>query len=43
MAGITTRMSDEKILEGGESFGAVSISSWTKAEVNSLLLFVRGL
>ncbi|MBL8239985.1 MAG: hypothetical protein JNM66_21360 [Bryobacterales bacterium] len=43
MAGITTRMSDQKILEGGESFGAVSISTWTKAEVDSFLLFVRGL
>jgi mono/diheme cytochrome c family protein len=43
MSGITTRLSDEKILEGGESFGAVPISSWSKQEVDALLLFIRGL
>ena len=43
MEGITLRMSEEKILEGGETFGAVPISTWSKGEVEALLLFVRGL
>lgn len=43
MEGITTRLSEEKILEGGETFGAVPISTWSKGEVDALLLFVRGL
>lgn len=43
LVGISTRMSDAKILEGGEMFGAVSIYAWKKSEVDSLLLFIRGL
>jgi cytochrome c553 len=43
MEGSTLRLSEEKILEGGETFGAVPISTWSKGEVESLLLFVRGL
>ena len=43
MEGIATRLSEEKILQGGETFGAVPISTWSKGEVESLLLFVRGL
>ncbi len=43
MEGITLRLSEEKILEGGETFGAVPISTWSKGEVEALLLFVRGL
>ena len=43
MAGITTRVSDEKTLEGGESFWDVNISTWTSPDVESLLLFIGGL
>jgi cytochrome c553 len=43
LAGISTRMSDNAIVAGGEQFGAVPISTWQKHEIESLLIFIRGL
>lgn len=43
MEGIALRMSDAEILDGGERFGAVPISTMGAEEVRNLLQFVRGL
>jgi mono/diheme cytochrome c family protein len=43
MAGLTARMTEARILEGAEQFGAVPVSTWDEKEVESLLLFIRGI
>ncbi len=43
LTAITTRMSDARILDAGERFGAVSISTWSAGEVNALILYLRGM
>jgi cytochrome c553 len=43
LAGISTRMTDEKILDGGEQFGLVPISSWSQSDRDVLMQFIRGL
>jgi len=43
LVGISTRMSDAKIVEGGEMFGAVSVYARKERDVEPLLLFIRGL
>jgi cytochrome c553 len=43
LAGIATRMSTEKILDDGEQFGLVPISSWSQQDRDVLMQFVRGL
>lgn len=43
LPGVSTRLPDGKILEGGEQSGSVAISTWTPRERESLLLFIRGL
>lgn len=43
LAGISGRMSDEKILEGGQLFGDVDITSWPSESKQILLLFISTL
>ena len=43
LPGVSTRLPDNKILEGGEQSGSVALSTWTPRERESLLLFIRGL
>ena len=43
MAGISKRMSAARILEGGQQFGAVDMSSWSQAVKDVLLLYISGL
>jgi mono/diheme cytochrome c family protein len=43
LAGISQRLTPEQIIEGGENFGAVSVSTWSKADIDSLLLYISGL
>jgi len=43
LAGISTRMTGEKILDGGEQFGLVPISSWSQSDRDVLMQFIRGL
>ena len=40
---ISKRMSDQRILEGGQEFGAVDMTSWSKSAKDALLLYIRGL
>lgn len=43
MAGLSTRLTDAKILEGAEQFGAVPVSTWSVRDMETLLVFIRGL
>jgi hypothetical protein len=43
LAGISGRLSEEKILDGGEMFGSVPISTWSQQDREILVLFIRGL
>ena len=43
LAGISRRMSDNRILEGGRMFGAVDMSNWSQANRDALLAYIRGL
>ena len=43
MAGISTRMKPDQILEGGQTFGAVDTASWTASLKEVVLLYVEGL
>ncbi|MCX6593305.1 MAG: hypothetical protein NTZ56_17460 [Acidobacteria bacterium] len=43
MKAISTRLTDQKILDGAAEFGAVEVSSWSPQQRADLLLFIRGL
>ncbi|MBN9658355.1 MAG: hypothetical protein J0H49_09260 [Acidobacteria bacterium] len=43
LAGVSTRLSDQKIIEGGEMFGSVPTSTWSDKDRTILLQFIRGL
>jgi hypothetical protein len=43
MAGISTRMKPDRILEGGQDFGAVDTASWTASLKEAVLLYIEGL
>jgi cytochrome c553 len=43
LAGISRRMSAERILEGGQQLGGVDMSSWSQKVKDTLLLYIRGL
>jgi hypothetical protein len=43
MAGISTRMKPDQILEGGQTFGAVDTASWTASLKEAVLLYIEGL
>ena len=41
MAGISTRMKPDQILEGGQTFGAVDTASWTPSLKEAVLLYIE--
>ena len=43
MAGISTRMKPDRILEGGQMFGAVDIANWSASLKEAVLLYIEGL
>jgi cytochrome c553 len=43
LAGVAGRLTQEKIIEGGQNFGAVDLASWRKSGLDALLLFIGGL
>lgn len=43
LAQITRRLTDGRILEGGQQFGAVDMSAWPQSSKDALLLYIRGL
>ncbi len=40
---ISKRMRDQRILEGGQEFGAVDMTNWSQSAKDALLLYIRGL
>jgi cytochrome c553 len=43
LAGVADRLTPEKIIEGGQNFGAVDLAGWRKSGLDALLLFIDGL